>query len=167
MLPFPAVTLAAFPSVCIDLPPFILSGGSPAGGTYAIDGIPATIFNPIVQGTGSHTISYTYSDPFTNCVKTQEQPLIVNPLPVVNLAPLSNICLNAPGFNLSGGSPEGGISSGPGVSGGSLTHLSPVPGPIISSIVMRYQWLHKFRYEPDRGLSSYSGSSGSFYRCLY
>ena len=69
LLPFPNVTLTPFAPVCIDLPAFPLSGGSPAGGIYTISGLPVVIFDPLVYGIGTFPVTYTFSDPITGCVK--------------------------------------------------------------------------------------------------
>ena len=47
--------------------PFLLTGGSPAGGAYSGDGVSSNIFNPSVAGLGSHTITYSYTEP-NGCV---------------------------------------------------------------------------------------------------
>jgi len=57
----PEVSLAPFAQVCVSSQPFVLSGGSPAGGTYTFGGVPITSFNPIV-GIGSYPITYTLVD---------------------------------------------------------------------------------------------------------
>jgi uncharacterized protein (TIGR02145 family) len=114
----PAVTLSPFSPVCINTPPFTLTGGSPSGGTYWIGGIQVTIFNPAAQGAGSHPVTYVYTDPVTSCTGSATQNIVVNPLPVVTFAPLAAICITTPPVLLSGGNPLGGTYSGPGVSGG-------------------------------------------------
>lgn len=64
----PTVTLAE-PTVtlCADAGLYTLAGGSPAGGTYTIDGTPASSFQPSSSNVGTHTLVYTYSDPVTGC----------------------------------------------------------------------------------------------------
>jgi uncharacterized protein (TIGR02145 family) len=114
----PVVTLLPYAAVCIDAPPFTLTGGSPAGGTYTISGIPVTIFNPAAQGIGSHTVTYTYTDPVTTCTASSSQNIVVNPLPVVSFPPIPPVCISVPPFPLSGGTPSGGVYSGTGVSSG-------------------------------------------------
>lgn len=74
--PLPNVSLAAFPMVCISTAPFQLTGGSPAGGVYAFNGVPAVSFNPIV-GLGSYTITYTVVDS-NGCSATATQELVVD-----------------------------------------------------------------------------------------
>jgi hypothetical protein len=74
--PAPVVTLEAFPLICISTPAFPFTGGSPAGGVYTFNGVPATSFNPIV-GLGSYTIQYTYTDA-AGCSAAAEQTLVVD-----------------------------------------------------------------------------------------
>ncbi|MHC1703583.1 MAG: gliding motility-associated C-terminal domain-containing protein [Tenuifilaceae bacterium] len=116
----PTVTLSAFSPVCIDLPTFALSGGSPAGGTYSGTGVAGGNFNPATAGAGTHTITYSYTDGF-GCANTATNTITVNALPVVTLGAFSSVCINTPSYALSGGSPAGGSYSGLGVSGGNFT----------------------------------------------
>jgi len=115
--PTPVVTLSPFSSLCIDAGMLTLTGGSPAGGTYFGSGVNTGQFDPVVAGTGSHTISYAFSDG-NGCSDTATQPIVVDTLPVVALAPLSSICENAGVLTLTGGTPVGGTYSGTGVAGG-------------------------------------------------
>ncbi len=59
--PTPVVTLAAFDQVCVYHASFALSGGSPAGGTYVVQGTPTVSFDPST-GIGTYTVTYTYTD---------------------------------------------------------------------------------------------------------
>jgi len=60
----PVVTLTlADDTVCLTTPAFQLSGGTPAGGSYSGDGVSNNWFYPQSAGTGSHTITYSYTDP--------------------------------------------------------------------------------------------------------
>jgi len=128
ILPAPVVSLASYPPVCIDTPPFTLTGGLPAGGTYIIGGLPVTIFNPASYGTGSHQVTYTYTDPSTTCTASDQKPIVVNPPPVVTLAAFAGVCVNTPPFSLSGGLPAGGTYSGPGVTAGIFDPATAGPG---------------------------------------
>ncbi len=116
----PPVSLTPFTPVCINTPPFPLTGGTPAGGTYWAGGIAITTFDPAAQGTGSHMITYTYTDPVTTCSGSDQKPIIVNPLPLVTLDNLAPVCIDHAPFPLTGGNPARGTYSGPGVSGGNL-----------------------------------------------
>lgn len=57
-----AATCPANNSVCFDAPPFALSGGLPAGGTYSGTGVIAGIFDPGMANTGANEITYTAPD---------------------------------------------------------------------------------------------------------
>ena len=64
--PLPIVTWPGFEpdTLCIeDWGPVTLNGGTPAGGTYSGDGVVDNLFDPAQAGTGTHEITYTYSDP--------------------------------------------------------------------------------------------------------
>ena len=131
----PVVTLAAFAPVCVSAAPFALTGGSPAGGTYSGPGVAGGIFNPSVAGVGTHTLTYLYTDA-NGCANSATNTITVNSLPVVTLSAFVPVCLDAPAFPLSGGSPAGGTYSGPGVAGGIFT--PSVAGAGIHTITYTY-----------------------------
>ncbi len=111
----PVVTQTALADICIDGASFSLTGGSPAGGSYSGNGVSNDIFDPAVSGVGTFNITYTYTDPATTCANTAVQPQVVNPLPIVTLAPFGDVCASTPSFLLTGGNPIGGTYSGTGV----------------------------------------------------
>ncbi len=74
----PNVTLEPFDDVCIQEPPFELTGGNPTGGTYSGDGVTNNIFDPQAAGTGTHTITYYYEDIF-GCSNTATADIYVDP----------------------------------------------------------------------------------------
>ncbi|PVY41678.1 Ig-like domain-containing protein [Pontibacter virosus] len=115
--PLPEVTLAAFEPVCKDQEAFTLSGGLPAGGTYTINGVVVTEFNPASFTVGNHTIVYTYTDG-NNCSASASQTIQVKAVPVVTLAAFADRCIDAGPLTLTGGSPTGGTYSGTGVTNG-------------------------------------------------
>jgi hypothetical protein len=123
VLALPVVTLSTISQICLNASPFTLSGGSPAGGTYSINGINATTFNPSVLGVGNHIVRYTYTNPGTGCSDYKENTIQVLALPTVTLSSFSPLCLNSPTLTLSGGAPLGGTYSGTGVSGGVFNPL--------------------------------------------
>lgn len=114
----PDVALDVFTPVCFDSLPFVLSGGSPAGGFYEGTGVGGNVFNPALAGVGSHVITYIYMDTATGCSNSDTQILVVNPLPPVTLALPTPVCVQTPPFILTGGFPMGGVYEGEGVSGG-------------------------------------------------
>ena len=113
----PNVTLPGFDDVCIDLVPFELTGGLPAGGVYSGPGVAGGFFDPLDAGLGIHTITYAYTDG-NGCNNFATENIEVNPLPTVTLSPFADVTDTTPAFPLTGGSPAGGEYSGPGVSGG-------------------------------------------------
>ncbi|WP_167614524.1 T9SS type A sorting domain-containing protein, partial [Maribellus sediminis] len=76
----PTVTLSAFSDVCVDAAEFALSGGSPANGTYSGTGVSSGQFDPATAGVGTHTITYTYTDP-NGCTSSNTADITVNNLP--------------------------------------------------------------------------------------
>jgi len=74
----PTVTLQPFPTACINWPPFQLTGGSPAGGTYSGQGVTNNMFDPAAAGLGTHVITYTYTDQY-GCSNDAQANLVVDP----------------------------------------------------------------------------------------
>jgi hypothetical protein len=73
----PVVTLSATSNtLCVTDGPVALSG-SPAGGTYSGTGVSGNSFDPAVSGTGTFTLSYTYTDG-NNCSATATTVIGVN-----------------------------------------------------------------------------------------
>ncbi|MCX6306645.1 MAG: gliding motility-associated C-terminal domain-containing protein [Bacteroidetes bacterium] len=60
--PPPQVSLSGFDSICYNEPSFPISGGTPPGGEYTVNGSPADIFDPASAGTGNHQVIYKYTD---------------------------------------------------------------------------------------------------------
>lgn len=78
VLPNPPVMLMPFSDVCVGWPAFMLTGGSPAGGTYTGPGITAGWFNPAAAGLGTHQITYTYIGE-NGCDNSAVQSILVDP----------------------------------------------------------------------------------------
>jgi len=60
-LPNVSMTLSK-DTVCINEAQVTLTGGSPAGGTYAGPGVTGNVFSPLTAGAGAHSITYTFAD---------------------------------------------------------------------------------------------------------
>jgi hypothetical protein len=103
--------------VCIDAEPFALTGGEPEGGIYAGPGVENGIFNPSVAGAGAHEITYSYTFP-NDVTGVCSFFITVNELPVVTCPDSFIICEDEAPFTLTGGTPLGGVYSGPGVENG-------------------------------------------------
>ena len=76
--PGPNVTMANIPNICINYAPYTLTQGSPAGGVYSGPGVTAGVLNPLTAGVGTHTITYTYTDPVTGCSGSATKTVIVD-----------------------------------------------------------------------------------------
>jgi gliding motility-associated-like protein len=113
----PVVNFSPVADFCEDNAPYVLTEGTPAGGIYSGTGISGSTFDPSAAGTGSHTITYTYTDA-NSCTNPANQILTVNALPAMNFPPMSAVCLSLAPFTLNGATPAGGTYSGPGISGG-------------------------------------------------
>ncbi|MFP4469928.1 MAG: hypothetical protein ACLFPE_04560, partial [Bacteroidales bacterium] len=113
--PLPVVTLDPFDPVCEGSPAFPLYGGMPEGGTYYVDGVEATVFDPVLAGT--YLIEYVYTD-MNGCTNSAATNLMVNELPVVTCPDDMMVCADADPFMLEGAMPEGGEYAGTGVEDG-------------------------------------------------
>jgi uncharacterized repeat protein (TIGR03803 family) len=69
---------------CTTDPSFTLTGGNPSGGSYSGTGVTAGNFNPSVAGTGTFTITYSYTDG-NSCTNTATQQVVVNPCTGIQL----------------------------------------------------------------------------------
>jgi len=74
----PDVTLEPFEMVCLNWPEFELGGGMPEGGEYSGPGVDNGWFDPGMAGIGTHTITYTYTDP-NSCENFDEETIVVDP----------------------------------------------------------------------------------------
>ncbi|MEM9836828.1 MAG: FG-GAP repeat protein [Bacteroidota bacterium] len=72
-------------------------------------------FDPAAAGDGTHPITFTYTD-VKGCSASLTDEVAVFPTPTVTLVDIPDLCEDASiQTNLSGGSPAGGVYSGPGV----------------------------------------------------
>ncbi len=126
--PFSTVaTLSSFPSVCNTVPPFVLTGGSPYGGIYSGLGVSSdSIFSPATLS-GTVTITYTISD--SNACSASATSTIFIQADSATFPPgFYSYCNDTIStITLTGGTPAGGVFSGPGVSGASVFDPSTAP----------------------------------------
>jgi len=81
-LPVVSFTGFATPATyCADAGIVPLSG-TPVGGTFSGNGITASNFNPATAGTGTHSITYSYTNITTGCSNSDIQSVIVNSVPI-------------------------------------------------------------------------------------
>lgn len=115
--PSPSVIAGDDFSICLDGGDVDLSNlPNLLGGTWSGSGIldPLGTFDPILAGNGNHTLTYTFTDPITNCSNTDILVANVIPLPIVNAGNDTTLC-NQPLAVQLPFSPAGGVWSGPNV----------------------------------------------------
>lgn len=114
VLPLPVATWAPPPNLCIGSPVFnlntMLLPSSQTGGTWTVNGAPATIFNPAVLGVGPHVVTYTVGT--FPCINNYTQTIEINPLPNAAWTPPPPLCTTAPAFNLNTLLSPGALSGG-------------------------------------------------------
>ncbi|HOM04937.1 MAG TPA: T9SS type A sorting domain-containing protein, partial [Candidatus Kapabacteria bacterium] len=112
--PLPVVTAPNDIFVCADAPQFTLSGGLPQGGSYYLNGVAVTTFNPSNVNPGVYEIEYRFTDD-NGCTNSDYFTITVNPLPEITVEDFE-VCASAPSFELNIATPTGGTYSGTGVS---------------------------------------------------
>ncbi len=88
----------------------LLAPGATPGGIWTINGVAGSFFNPLLLGPGSHTVSYSLSNP--PCTANNPQQIVIQTLPSPEWAHPGVICVNAAPFALNsllfpGTSPNG------------------------------------------------------------
>ena len=130
----PSVTLGAFSELCSNAGTFLLSGGSPVGGTYSGTGVTGTNFDPTV-GTQNITYAYTAGN---SCSNSAVSTILVNTAPTVGLIlNPTTVCVYDTAYALTGGSPAGGVYVGTGVTG---ANFNPATAGI-SSVSITYNYV--------------------------
>ncbi|MGB4930834.1 MAG: T9SS type A sorting domain-containing protein, partial [Chitinophagales bacterium] len=74
--PTAVALILPFETICNNIAPFTLTGGTPDGGIYSGDGVTDNIFNANEAGAGTHIITYSYTD-INGCTTTAEQSITV------------------------------------------------------------------------------------------
>jgi gliding motility-associated-like protein len=72
-------------SLCINDAAFDLSA-SPAGGSFTLNGNPATVLDPAALGLGIHTVTYVVTDQ-NGCTNTETKSFTINPIPTIDFNP--------------------------------------------------------------------------------
>jgi hypothetical protein len=131
--PVPA-TASALAAVCAGSGPVALTGGRPAGGTWAgpgVSGSAATgfVFTPTLALVGPQQLRYTALSPAacSSSSLSVEVPIVVLSVPTVVLPTDTVLCPGSQAFRLRA-SPAGGTWAGPGVSAGNVFTPPALPG---------------------------------------
>ncbi len=105
------VGLEPFDPVCEDSPPFLLTGGTPPGGVYYVEGEEKVFFDPGEYGPGDYEVVYMVYDEESGCLGTASEILTVIELPEVFWDGME-LCDYGGLKELYGGMPEGGYYTG-------------------------------------------------------
>ncbi|MFK8104189.1 MAG: PKD domain-containing protein [Saprospiraceae bacterium] len=117
----PAILLSANneTSACISETTIALTA-TPAAGTWTASNggvLTGNVFNPSASGVGSYTLTYSYTDPVTNCENSANFIFTVLPLPQITVSDTS-YCDAVGLVELPFASPTGGTWSGTGLENG-------------------------------------------------
>lgn len=118
--PLPVVDAGPNIANCISAGNQTLTG-TPAGGTWSGTGVtnPSGTFSPSTAGSGVFTLTYTYSDPGTGCVASDQMTSTVYALPVVNAGNDTTLCDQPLPVQFTA-TPTGGTWSGTNVTAGGV-----------------------------------------------
>jgi large repetitive protein len=131
--PLPVVNAGLDFSNCVNDPGFNL-GGTPVGGTWTGSGITNAAlgtFDPATAGAGIHTLTYTYTDPVTGCVNSDQLIATIFALPVVNAGNDTTLC-DQPFPIQVNGLPAGGTWSGANITAGGIFTPAGVGSTIVT-----------------------------------
>ncbi len=114
--PLPVVEAGPNIFACNQPIPITLTAYSPPNGTWTGNDVTSSgVFTP--STTGNFTLTYTYTNPSTNCTNFDTMTVQVVDLQLVDAGNGFSICADAPQVTLSGYMPTGGTWSGNGISG--------------------------------------------------
>jgi gliding motility-associated-like protein len=101
--------------VCTRTPAFTLQGATPAGGLFQGQGVTNNMFDPSASGAGVFRISYSL--PAASCPDTCFFNITVIGDRQATCPADRSVCIDAAPFSIGQATPDGGVFSGPGLSG--------------------------------------------------
>jgi len=137
-LPIPTLTVVPA-KICVNGSPVLLGGGLPSGGTYSGTGVTSNNFNPAITGSGSKSITYTYTDG-NSCTNSVTKTIDVKALTTLTLD-TARACLNIPAVSLPitmKATPSGGTYTGLGVTPATGSFSPPDAGAGLKTITYTY-----------------------------
>jgi len=125
----PQVTLSLTTStICLNAGAILLNGGYPSGGAYSGEGVIDGKFSPAFAGTGSHMITYHYTDPGTGCRAAATAYIFVSQSPGTAHAGPDMTMITADSVRLEANAPEYGSGTWTLVTG-TFGHFSDIHSP--------------------------------------
>ena len=82
--------LASFKAVCTSSPVFMLTGGTPFGGTYMVEGVNTSSFDPVLFAPGTYNIEYDYTH--NGCTAPATDSIVVKPAISVSGTGVNPLC---------------------------------------------------------------------------
>lgn len=139
-----AIQVKDLPTVSIDLPAEVcfgddaipLDSGLPAvpAGSYTIDNVAATEFNPSSTANQSYAVTYHYTDEF-QCSNTATQDVFINALPIITFSDYDDLCENNALLPLNQAQPAGGTYT---LGNDTITEFDPSIGFDIYQLLYTY-----------------------------
>lgn len=128
--PLPTVTINGLSSDYCSNESAVTLNGTPSGGSFTIDGNPATQFDPTSLSVGTHNVVYTATNSTTACSNSTSQTVEIHAAPVADFSGLATeYCVDASPATLSGTPSTGtGTFTGPGTSGSTFDPASAGSG---------------------------------------
>ncbi|MBX2903476.1 MAG: tandem-95 repeat protein [Chitinophagales bacterium] len=132
--PKPVVDFVLNSSYCVSTQTIPLVG-TPTGGVFSGAGVVGNSFSTVLTGSGTFSITYTYSDSL-GCTNSITKPIVITPLPIVSLSnDNTEYCNNANAVTLVA-SPVGGKFYGAGVD--SITGVFTPANATIGNNIITY-----------------------------
>lgn len=145
VLPLPIVDPGPDQTACINDASIVISGASPAGGTWTVNngGVITNNNNFDAQnsGPGNYTLTYTYTNS-NGCSDSATKSLTIYDLPNVEAGPNQTFCNTPTNVQLSGFSPAGGTWSGTGVNPNGVFNAVNTAG--VGQYTLYYYYTNQF-----------------------
>lgn len=120
----PVVSAGPDERICSGSYPLLLTGFSPAGGTWSGTGVDASgLFTPSEAIVGTHVLTYTVSNGF--CTVTKTKTVVVDPTIKFTQGPPISLCPDGAAYAITDITPPGGSWTGTGVSTEGIFTPSP------------------------------------------
>ncbi|MEM9919595.1 MAG: PKD domain-containing protein [Bacteroidota bacterium] len=129
--PLPVISPGPDQEACVSDANFLITGFSPAGGTWTSDNggviVGSNAFDPGASGDGVYTLTYSFTDA-NGCSAQASKTVIIHPLPAVDAGPDKTVCDNPLDVQMTGQTPTGGVWSGVGVTPTGTFNVTNTPG---------------------------------------